>query len=162
MGSFAHGFVPASLNVQAQSHPLDLPWGCRVWILLMWSAVLGWHPGEEAHTTPEGNSRTPRCMVWETSVDKGCGHPLGLTDSSPWRRPDGGFVATLVFIEPPLPQCQWTSGWRDPLGDDGSNASTGRGQSSHSSHSRRPVSHTLIPGLWGKGGAWKIREMDCF
>lgn len=129
-------------------------------------AICSWEvsPVEEAHTALGGNSRTPGRTVWETEGGLWCVIPLALLTPPPWRGnsregPDGSFVATPLLIDPTLPNGNGQVAKEIPWGeDDVSNASTGRGQSSHSSHPRPLVSHMLIPGLRGKGGTWKMRE----
>lgn len=163
-GHCARAFACASLNVQALPRSLGLP-GAAGCVSCWCNLLLGVSPGEEAHTGLEGNSRTPGCMVWETEGDWGwCVGPFVLLTLPPWggnsrEGPDGGFEATPLLMDPTLPNGNGQVAKEIPWGeDDVSNASMGRGQSSHSSRSRPVVSHTLIPGLRGKGGTWKMRE----
>lgn len=156
-------------SVHVRLHVPALPWslglaGAAGCVSCWCNLLLGGHPAEEAHTALGGNSRTPGRTVWETEGGLWCVIPLALLTPPPWRGnsregPDGSFVATPLLIDPTLPNGNGQVAKEIPWGeDDVSNASTGRGQSSHSSHPRPLVSHMLILGLRGKGGTWKVRE----
>lgn len=161
-GLCARAFACASLNIQALPHSRGLP-GAAGCMSCWCNLLLGGQPWGRSSHSPGRKLQDPR-VHGRLSVDCESVVPLVLLTLPPWggnngEGPDGGFVATALLIDPTLPNGNGQVAKEIPWGEDEvSNTSTGRGQSSHSSHCRPWISHTLIPGLRGKGGTWKLRE----
>lgn len=73
-------------EVHAVSQPPGLPWGCRVRVLLMQTALGRSALGKKLTQPWEGIPGPQGAGSGRPSVDCGCGHPLSLADSSPLRR----------------------------------------------------------------------------